>query len=60
MKKEAICRIFSHMPELQTERLILRRMRVSDAEDMYHYARRPEVTRYLLWSPHPDIYHTQD
>ena len=60
MKKEAICRIFSHMPELQTERLILRRMRVSDAEDMHHYARRPEVTRYLLWSPHPDIYHTQD
>ena len=60
MKKEAICRIFSHMPELQTERLILRRIRVSDAEDMYHYARRPEVTRYLLWSPHPDIYHTQD
>ena len=60
MKKEAICRIFSHMPELQTERLILRRMRVSDAEDMYHYAHRPEVTRYLLWSPHPDIYHTQD
>ena len=60
MKKELVCRMFSHMPQLQTERLILRRMRVSDAEDMYHYARRPEVTRYLLWSPHPDIYHTQD
>jgi ribosomal-protein-alanine N-acetyltransferase len=48
------------MPELQTDRLILRRMRLTDAEDMYDYARRPEVTRYLLWSPHPDITHTRD
>ena len=45
MKKELICRIFSHMPELQTERLLLRRMRLGDAEDMYEYARQTEVTR---------------
>jgi ribosomal-protein-alanine N-acetyltransferase len=48
------------MPELQTERLILRRLRVGDAADMYDYARQTEVTRYLRWSPHPDICHTQD
>lgn len=60
VKKELICRIFAHMPELETERLILRRMRVGDAEDMYSYARRTDVTRYLLWSPHPDLLHTQD
>ena len=60
MKKELICRIFSHMPELETERLILRRMRVGDADDMYQYARRTDVTRYLRWSPHPDLLHTQD
>jgi ribosomal-protein-alanine N-acetyltransferase len=48
------------MPELETERLVLRRMRLVDAEDMYEYARQTEVTRYLLWSPHPDISHTQD
>ena len=60
MKRELICRIFSHMPELQTERLILRKMRVGDEEDMYDYARRSEVTRYLLWSPHPDVYYTRD
>ncbi|MBR0442962.1 MAG: GNAT family N-acetyltransferase [Clostridia bacterium] len=60
MKKELICRIFSRMPELETERLILRKMRVGDEEDMYAYARRSEVTRYLLWSPHPDIYYTRD
>ena len=60
MKKELICRIFSHMPQLETERLILRRMRVGDEEDMYAYARRSEVTRYLLWSPHPDLCYTRD
>lgn len=60
MKKELICRIFSRMPELETERLILRRMRVGDEDDMYAYARRSEVTRYLLWSPHPDIFYTRD
>ena len=60
MKKESICRIFSHMPQLETERLILRRMRVGDEQDMYEYARRSEVTRYLLWSPHPDLIYTRD
>lgn len=52
MKREELLRIFSHMPHLQTERLLLRPMRVSDTEDMYAYACDPEVTRYLLWRPH--------
>ena len=60
MKKELICRIFSRMPELETGRLLLRRMRVGDEQDMYAYARLSEVTRYLLWSPHPDVYYTRD
>lgn len=60
MKKEHISRIFSRIPELSTPRLILRRMRPGDEQDMYDYARRSDVTRYLLWSPHPDIYYTRD
>lgn len=52
MKKELIYRLFSHIPTLETERLILRGMRVSDAADMYEYARRPSVTEYLTWDPH--------
>lgn len=59
MKKETLYHIFSHFPELETERLHLRAMRVSDAADMYDYARRAEVTKYLLWSPHPDITYTR-
>ena len=46
--------IFSRMPNLETTRLTLRRMTPKDAPDMYEYACRESVTRYLLWSPHPD------
>ncbi len=60
MERERICRIFSNMPVLNTERLILRPMQVSDAEDMFRYARREDVTEYLLWSPHPSRQYTED
>ena len=60
MKKERICDVFSHMPTLTTDRLILRPMRISDASDMYRYAKREDVTAYLLWSPHPSKQYTED
>ncbi len=60
MKRERICQIFSDLPRLQTERLLLRRMLVSDAEDMFRYAAREDVTTYLLWSPHPTKGYTAD
>ena len=59
MKKETLYHIFSKFPQLETERLLLRALRVSDATDMYDYAKRPEVTKYLLWNPHPDIQYTR-
>lgn len=60
MKKEKIYRVFSHLPELTTERLTLRKMLVADASDMYEYAARPEVTKYLTWQPHPDRDYTRE
>ena len=60
MKREAVYRIFSNIPTLETPRLILRRMKVSDSADMYEYARRHEVTAYLSWSPHPNQDYTRD
>lgn len=60
MRKESIFITFSNMPVLETERLVLRRMRPSDAADMYDYASRAEVTEYLLWSPHPSVRYTAD
>ncbi|MBQ7377225.1 MAG: GNAT family N-acetyltransferase [Clostridia bacterium] len=55
MKKETIARIFRHVPRLRTERLLLRRIEREDATDVYSYASLPEVTRFLLWEPHPNL-----
>ncbi len=60
MKRETIYRTFSNIPELRTERLILRKMLVKDADDMFEYARRADVTRYLTWSPHPSRSYTKE
>ncbi len=60
MKKEKIYRIFSHLPELTTERLTLRKMLVADTSDMYEYASREEVTKYLTWTPHTDRTYTRE
>ena len=44
MKKEKIYRVFSHLPELITDRLTLRRILVTDYRDMYEYSKNSEVT----------------
>lgn len=41
---------------LETDRLILRRFRLEDAERMFqNWASDPEVTKYLTWPPHEDV-----
>ena len=44
--------IFTNLPTLETERLILRKLLYSDKSDIFKYARNPEVTKYILWYPH--------
>jgi RimJ/RimL family protein N-acetyltransferase len=40
---------------IATKRLMLRRPRLSDADDIFdHYAADPEVTRYVTWRPYKD------
>ena len=46
---------FSHLPSLTTPRLILRPLRMSDAQDLYAYARDPLVSRHVLWSAHQSL-----
>ena len=42
--------------QLETERLILRRTDISDAEQMYNnWASDPDVTKFLVWETHADI-----
>lgn len=43
------------MKDIQTERLILRDASVSDAEDMFEYAKLEEVTKHLSWKPHQTV-----
>ncbi|HPX93132.1 MAG TPA: GNAT family N-acetyltransferase [Bacillota bacterium] len=46
---------------LETERLILRRFTVADAEAMFkNWASDPEVTKYLSWEPHVNIEETRE
>ena len=43
---------FSHLPEITTPRLLLRKLNMRDATDMYEYSRDPEVARHVLWDAH--------
>ena len=44
------------MRELQTERLLLRRLRREDAQRIFScWASDSEVTKYLTWSPHQSV-----
>lgn len=46
---------------IETERLVLRRYRVDDAEDMYNnWTSDPEVTRFLSWPTHTSLDFTKD
>ena len=60
MKRELIYRTFSNIPTLYTERLTLRKMKVSDADDMFEYASLPQTTRYLTWRPHRSREYTKE
>lgn len=52
-------RFFSDLPELRTERLLLRKLRSVDVYDVNEYASLEEVPRYLLWTPHLNLRETQ-
>ena len=47
--------------EIETPRLLLRRLLPSDAPMMYaNWASDPEVTRWLRWTPHKDVAETRE
>ena len=60
MNRETLVRIFSKIPTIETERLILRPMSARDAADMFDYSSRAELTKYLLWSPHNTVGYTRE
>jgi len=46
---------FPDLPTLVTARLILRKVTLDDAEDMFAYASAPEVATYVTWNPHRTV-----
>ena len=50
---------FARLPVLETERLTLRKMRMSDGPDVYRYACDPEVARHVLWEAHRSLWETR-
>ncbi len=49
------------MKQLETERLILRKFTVDDAEDMYHnWCNDERVTRFLSFNPHESVEATRE
>ena len=50
----------SCLPTLITERLILEKLSLRHAEDMFDYASRGQVTEYLTWERHSDIFITKE
>ena len=47
-------------PKIETERLLLQRLRYEDAEEIfYSYASKPEATRYLSWQTHHTVDETR-
>ena len=47
--------LFDEMPTLETPRLILRKLDMRDAADMFDYSRDPQVAKHVLWDAHTSI-----
>ncbi len=47
-------------PDLKSERLLLRRLRLDDAGDIFDYARDPQMTPFVFWEPHRTVADTLD
>lgn len=50
-----IADVFGDLPELETPRLLLRKLKAGDAADMFEYASDPEVARDVTWEAHRTI-----
>lgn len=47
--------VLTDLPVIETERLILRKMRIEDADDMFEYAGKDSFTKHLLWDTHKSV-----
>ena len=47
--------IFKELPTLYTKSLMLRKITLEDAQDIFEYAKDPEVTKFVTWEPHKSV-----
>ncbi len=59
MTERKIRKLIQSSLPIETERLIIRYIEPNDAYDMYEYSSIPEVSKYLLWSPHINLSSTE-
>jgi len=52
--------LFSDLPALDAQRLVLRKMTLADAQSLYDYASDPVVSRYTVWEHHLSIEDARD
>jgi ribosomal-protein-alanine N-acetyltransferase len=52
--------IFGNLPVIETKRLILRKITVEDAEDMFYYGSNDEVSKHVTWHTHQSLSDTKE
>lgn len=51
--------VYGNLPILETERLILRKLRPEDEDDVFEYCSDEEISKYTVWSSHQSIEDTR-
>ena len=46
---------YLYLPAIETERLVLRRLALRDAQAIYEYGRDPRVAKYVLWDAYRSV-----
>lgn len=49
---------FMNLPTLETERVILRKLKSTDKDAIFEYSQNPNVARHVLWNTHESILDT--
>lgn len=55
-----IKKIYGDLPVLETERLLLRKVTLKDAEEMFLYGSNEEVAKYVTWNTHKTLAETKE
>ncbi|WP_057912899.1 GNAT family N-acetyltransferase [Peribacillus muralis] len=52
--------IYGALPAIESKRLVMRKITMEDAEDMFAYTSIPEVSRFVTWEAHRSLSDTKD